>query len=89
VQIQTIRLSDCENAGLKVKVFLVGGGGAGWGGGGGSGHLAEAVVQVPPSGQLAVTIGLGGRRFLRDGNGKGLSESGGDTGKWRCVVLHI
>jgi len=70
-------------AGLKVQVFLVGGGGAGNYGGGGSGHLAEAVVQVPPSGQLAVTIGRGGDTMVMivmEGKDLGLKAmSGGDT----------
>ena len=79
---------------LWVKVFLVGGGGGGGiFGGGGSGHLVENWVQVPASGKLSLTIGLGGDGWdwvgtggvpggntIVQGEGKPITSAGGKNG---------
>ena len=82
---------------LRVKIFLVGGGGSGgFMGGEGSGQLVESWVQVPASGKLILTIGLGGEvegewsfgdrgDTIVLGEGEAITAAGGVSGVWGCA----
>lgn len=69
-----------SNQKFSVRIFG-GGGGAGWyasyncGGGGGGGYMNNAILELTPGEEIAITIGTGGQ-----GNGSGAFSSIGGTG---------